>query len=271
MNIVGSLCSVCHVTERNRSSDSDWGVHERCLSALQAKPSAQFGSEEALRMTKRIQEAGTEVVEAKAGAGSATLSMASPSLPTRASTFRGSMSTYSKRNEAYKIHLGILWGIAGLAAIGMAGKSDTTIPPQFRSTLQRTFASHITLQAGRAAVKRPTQATNKIQSLCWWCSSVSLGLNVGFLQAYAAARMAESCLRGLDGEAGVLEAAYVDSNVTELPFFASKVRLGPSGVEEVQGLGELSEAEKAGVEELIPVLRTNIEKGVEFAKNPPQK
>jgi len=54
------------------------------------------------------------------------------------------------------------------------------------------------------------------------------------MQAYAAARMTESILRGLDGEQGVYEAAYVESGVTELPFFASKVKLGPSGVEEVQ-------------------------------------
>ncbi len=46
--------------------------------------------------------------------------------------------------------------------------------------------------------------------------------------------MTESILRGLDGEQGVYEAAYVESTVTELPFFASKVKLGPSGVEEVQ-------------------------------------
>ena len=44
------------------------------------------------------------------------------------------------------------------------------------------------------------------------------------LQAYAAARMAESVLRGMAGESGVYEAAYVASSVTELPFFASKAR-----------------------------------------------
>ena len=91
------------------------------------------------------------------------------------------------------------------------------------------------------------------------------------MQAYAAARMAESCLRGLDGEQGVYEAAYVDSKVTELPFFASKVLLGTTGVEEVQGLGELNESEKKGVQELISVLRGNIDKGIAFVKNPPPK
>lgn len=91
------------------------------------------------------------------------------------------------------------------------------------------------------------------------------------LQAYAAARMTESILRGLEGEQDVFEAAYVESNVTELPFFASKVRLGPDGISEVLGLGELSAAEKKGVDDLIPVLKKNIDTGVEFFKNPPKK
>lgn len=42
----------------------------------QVSPSVQFSQEELEQLTKRIQNAGTEVVEAKAGAGSATLSMA---------------------------------------------------------------------------------------------------------------------------------------------------------------------------------------------------
>jgi len=42
----------------------------------QVSPKVQFSNEEVERLTKRIQNAGTEVVEAKAGGGSATLSMA---------------------------------------------------------------------------------------------------------------------------------------------------------------------------------------------------
>lgn len=42
----------------------------------QTKPTVQFGDKEIESLTTRIQNAGTEVVEAKAGAGSATLSMA---------------------------------------------------------------------------------------------------------------------------------------------------------------------------------------------------
>ena len=43
--------------------------------------------------------------------------------------------------------------------------------------------------------------------------------------AYAAARFAESCLRGLNGEADVVECAFVASSVEpSLPFFSSKAR-----------------------------------------------
>jgi malate/lactate dehydrogenase len=48
------------------------------LAQSQATPKVQpaFTEEEVAALTERIQNAGTEVVEAKAGAGSATLSMA---------------------------------------------------------------------------------------------------------------------------------------------------------------------------------------------------
>merc|ERR1712178_305916 len=58
--------------------------------------------------------------------------------------------------------------------------------------------------------------------------------------AYSAARMAESCMKGLSG-AGAVECAYVASTVTELPFFASKVTLGPEGISEVHDIGKLSD------------------------------
>lgn len=129
----------------------------------QATPKVSFSPEETDALTKRIQEAGTEVVEAKAGAGSATLSM-----------------------------------------------------------------------------------------------------------AYAAARFAESVLLAMDGEEGVYECTYVESSAVEgLPYFATKCRLGPNGVEEVLPVGELSDYEKAALEELKPMLAGNIKKGIEFVKGAP--
>ena len=48
--------------------------------------------------------------------------------------------------------------------------------------------------------------------------------------AYAAAKFAESCLKAIQGQPGVTEYAYVSSHLTELPFFASPLRLGPNGI-----------------------------------------
>ncbi|KAG0455902.1 hypothetical protein HPP92_023690 [Vanilla planifolia] len=64
----------------------------------------------------------------------------------------------------------------------------------------------------------------------------------------------------------IVECTFIQSNVTELPFFASKVRLGKNGIEEVLGLGPLSEFEKQGLESLKPELKLSIEKGIKFAR-----
>ena len=47
--------------------------------------------------------------------------------------------------------------------------------------------------------------------------------------AYAGALFADACLRGLNGEPNVVECSFVDSKVTELSFFASRVKLGTKG------------------------------------------
>jgi malate dehydrogenase len=83
--------------------------------------------------------------------------------------------------------------------------------------------------------------------------------------AYAGAVFASSVLKGLNGDPNIVECSYVQSNVTELPFFASKVRLGKNGVEEVLGLGSLSAYEQQGLEGLKSELKSSIEKGIKFA------
>lgn len=128
------------------------------------KPSVSFSNEEIEELTVRIQNAGTEVVEAKAGAGSATLSM-----------------------------------------------------------------------------------------------------------AYAAARFVESSLRALDGDSDVYECSFVQSELTELPFFASRIKLGKKGIEafvnsDLQGL---TDYESKALEALKPELKASIEKGVAFANKQP--
>ena len=84
--------------------------------------------------------------------------------------------------------------------------------------------------------------------------------------AYAAARFAESCLRGLQGDK-VYECAYLESNLVDgVGYFASKVQLGPNGCEEIFEVGEVTEFEQAGIDALVPELQKSIAKGEEFAK-----
>jgi len=85
--------------------------------------------------------------------------------------------------------------------------------------------------------------------------------------AYAGALFADACLRAKNGEANVVECTYVESTVTEVPFFASKVLLGKDGVEKIHGLGELSAYEQKALEGMMPELKDSIDKGVEFAKS----
>ncbi|KAJ9690648.1 hypothetical protein PVL29_013022 [Vitis rotundifolia] len=84
--------------------------------------------------------------------------------------------------------------------------------------------------------------------------------------AYAGAVFADACLKGLNGVPDVVECSFVQSTIVPgLPYFASKVKLGKNGVEEVLGLGPLSDYEKQGLESLKPELKASIEKGIKFA------
>eukprot|EP00775_Hariotina_reticulata_P009001 gene9001-9174_t len=84
--------------------------------------------------------------------------------------------------------------------------------------------------------------------------------------AWAAARFAEACLRAMSGEGGIVECTFVASSLTSLPFFASPVRLGRSGVEEFLPLGAMNELEQRNYDAMLPELAGSIRKGVEFAQ-----
>jgi malate dehydrogenase len=84
------------------------------------------------------------------------------------------------------------------------------------------------------------------------------------VQAYAAFKFAESCMKAMHGQT-ITECAYVASQLTPLPFFASPVRLGPHGVKEILSLPPMSAVEQRGFEKLQSELKSSIDKGVTFA------
>ena len=86
--------------------------------------------------------------------------------------------------------------------------------------------------------------------------------------AAASAEFAAACLRALAGHRNVTVCAYVASDaVKDVPFFATKLRLGRQGVEHNYGLPTrgLSPYEKVALDTLVPELRASIDKGVAFA------
>jgi len=85
--------------------------------------------------------------------------------------------------------------------------------------------------------------------------------------AYAAARFTDSLIKGMAGQEGVVECAYIASDVTEAKFFSTPVVLGPNGIEKNLGLGTLTAFEQELLATSIPQLTKEIAKGEEFAAN----
>merc|ERR1712050_271610 len=83
--------------------------------------------------------------------------------------------------------------------------------------------------------------------------------------AYAGARLGRSILAGLAGRRRV-ECAYVKSDITDLPYFTSKVVFGENGVQKVLPIGELNEYETKRLDEAKAALKAEIETGVKYAE-----
>ena len=84
--------------------------------------------------------------------------------------------------------------------------------------------------------------------------------------AYAGYLFTENVLKAMDGEE-VTQCAFVESSLTDAPYFASPCKFGPDGVKEVLGFGELTDYEKGWFDKMLPDLKKQIQKGVDFANN----
>lgn len=82
--------------------------------------------------------------------------------------------------------------------------------------------------------------------------------------AFATVRFTDSLMRAMNGEKDIVECSYVENNLTPSPYFAAPVRLGPNGVEEVLSIGKLSGFEQDSLDQEIPYLQEQIQRGVDF-------
>ena len=82
--------------------------------------------------------------------------------------------------------------------------------------------------------------------------------------AMAGARFAERLLRAAQGQKGIVEPTFVESPLFKdegIDFFASKVELGPNGVEKILEVGKITPFEEKLLEACKTDLKKNIEKG----------
>jgi len=85
--------------------------------------------------------------------------------------------------------------------------------------------------------------------------------------AYAGFLFTENVVKALKGKEEVIQCAYVESNLTDAPYFASPCKFGKNGIEEVLNFGELSPYEKGWFDKMLPDLKKQIQKGIDFVNN----
>lgn len=100
--------------------------------------------------------------------------------------------------------------------------------------------------------------------------------------AYAGYRFAERVMQAVKGKTGIVEPTFVYlpgieggdeiAKETGCSYFSVPVELGPEGAKKaVNILGSANEYEKKLLEKCTQDLKGNIEKGIDFVKNPPEK
>ncbi|KAL6860765.1 Malate dehydrogenase, cytoplasmic [Amphichorda felina] len=144
----------------------------------------------------------------------------------------------------------------------VGGHSGVTIVPLFSQS------SHPDLSSNADLVKRVQFGGDEVVKAKDGAGSATLSM------AMAGARMAESVLRAVQGEKGVVEPAFVDSPLYKdqgIDFFSSKIELGPEGVEKILPVGQIDAAEQKLLDACLGDLKKNIEKGVAFVASNPGK
>ena len=144
----------------------------------------------------------------------------------------------------------------------VGGHSGVTIVPLFSQS------NHPDLSSNAELVNRVQFGGDEVVKAKDGAGSATLSM------AQAGARFADSILRAAQGEKGVIEPTFVDSPLYKdqgIEFFASKVELGPNGVEKILPVGQVDGNEQKLLEACLGDLKKNIDKGVAFvAANPPK-
>ncbi|KAI9890761.1 MAG: Malate dehydrogenase, cytoplasmic [Vezdaea aestivalis] len=144
----------------------------------------------------------------------------------------------------------------------VGGHSGVTIVPLFSQSAHADLAG----EKRDALINRVQFGGDEVVKAKDGAGSATLSM------AMAGARFAESLLKAAQGQKGVIEPTFVESPLYKdqgIPFFASKVELGPNGVEKIHEVGKVSEFEQGLLDACLVDLKKNIQKGVDFVKQNP--
>jgi len=140
----------------------------------------------------------------------------------------------------------------------VGGHSGVTILPLLSQIVPATTLTHKEVES---LTRRIQDAGTEVVVAKAGAGSATLSM------AFAGARFAFAVLRALNGEKGEVECTYVASRITSASYFASPILLGTNGVERNLGYAQLSDFEEWVLEnEVLPELKANIAKGVEFVE-----
>ncbi|PYH98922.1 malate dehydrogenase [Aspergillus ellipticus CBS 707.79] len=155
----------------------------------------------------------------------------------------------------------------------VGGHSGETIVPLFSKA---TPAFQVPEDKYEALVKRVQFGGDEVVTAKNGAGSATLSM------AYAGFRFAVSVIKASKGETGIVEPTFVYlpgviggaeiAEATGLEFFSTLVELGKNGAEKAINILEgVTEKEKQLLKACTEGLKGNIEKGVDFIKNPPPK
>ncbi|WVN89927.1 malate dehydrogenase, NAD-dependent [Cryptococcus depauperatus CBS 7841] len=142
----------------------------------------------------------------------------------------------------------------------VGGHSGVTIVPLLSQT---SHGQDVSGEAYKALVNRIQFGGDEVVKAKAGTGSATLSM------AYAGARFADSLIRALNGETGVVEPTFVKSPLYAsegVEYFASNVELGTEGVKKILSVGELTADEQELLKACLPDLAKNIKKGVDFVK-----
>lgn len=157
------------------------------------------------------------------------------------------------RSEAFIAELKGL-DVASVKVPVIGGHSGTTILP----LLSQVEGVEFTAEEVEALTPRIQNAGTEVVNAKAGGGSATLSMGA------AAARFTQSLVKGLQGEEGVIDYAYVAVEGGDAAYFAHPVRLGKNGVEEILSYGELSAFEEKAKNDMLETLNKDIQEGIDF-------